>query len=197
MVAGLEKVWPGAVAAIKATWGQLKDYWGRLTAGFGSAWDTLTGRLGEKWRRFIDGLPIPGAVKRWLGMDTAAPAGPVGVTGTIPPSGPVPPTAPLKPPPAGATPPAPAQRQGPPTGATGSFGPMQQAPATGKTPATGKRATPSSAPARRSAKPERHAALDIGGGVDINLRGPAEVRRVRSRDPRVPINVNQGWSMVG
>jgi hypothetical protein len=196
MVAGLEKVWPGAVAAITATWGRLKDYWSRLTDGFGSAWDALTGRLGEKWRRFIDNLPIPGVVKRWLGMDTAAPAAPAGATGTIPPPGPPPATAPLKPPPAGASTMPPGPRQGPPTGATGTIPAMPKPPRTGSVPAT-PRATPSSAPARRSAKPQQHAALDIGGGVDINVRGPAQVGRVRSRDSRVPINVNQGWSMVG
>ena len=173
-----------------------------MTDGFGTAWDTLTGRLGEKWRRFIDGLPIPGAVKRWLGMGDAGP-GQTGATGTIPPAGSAPAPAPLVVPPPGSTTTPPGPRQGPPTGATGSFGPMKPAssrnrPPIGRTTAGG-RATPAAAPAVPSARPapERHASLDIGGGVDINVRGPAEVRRVRSRDSRVPVNVNQGWSMVG
>ncbi len=198
MVAGLEKVCPGAVAAIESAWDSLKEYWGRLTDALGSAWDALTGRLGEKWRRFIDGLPVPGAVKRWLGMDAGAPAQ-SGATGTIPPPGATVPTPPLSqtlPPGATISPPGPGKTG--PTGATGTIPPMPKTPAgvRGSVPAV-RRAAPASAPPARSARPQRHAALDIGGGVDINIRGPGEVRRVRTRDPRVPISVNQGWSRVG
>ena len=78
--------------------------------------------------------------------------------------------------------------------------PGQLVPVGPQTPVAVQRPLPSAAPARPSARPGtegKHSALDIGGGVDINVRGPADVRRVHTRDPRVPIQVNQGWSMVG
>ena len=199
MVAGLEKVWPGAVAAIEGVWD------GSRTTGAGSSTHrrrlgAMTGRLGEKWRPVHRRPADPRPVKRWLGMDSG-------------PGQPAPPAPSRRP---GrrrrrhrwwcrrrqhATPPGPRQ------GAADRRHRQHSADAAGPGRETGRRsggsaggrATPAAAPAGPSARPapERHAALDIGGGVDINVRGPAEVRRVAPRDPRVPVNVNQGWSMVG
>lgn len=51
------------------------------------------------------------------------------------------------------------------------------------------------APAVKSALPAQSQMVGVGGSVDINVRGPADARRVKTRNPGVPLNVNQGLSL--
>lgn len=174
---GAGKVWGGFSAQFTSEWAEFsRDFnhdMGQLADTISKGWDGLVDRIVKAWEALPERLKgiLPDWAQRLLGL-----------VETYGPNLPAPPE------------PRPVA---PDTGAPGV--PGATIPHSWPTARGGPRVydTPAGPP-QPSALPGAGRAADVGvsGQVDINVRGPAEVRRVRSRGP-IRVGVHQGPAVVG
>ena len=176
-----QKAWEQIKASFGQGWKGFRQQWGRewgeFSAGFAASWKSIIDPIAAAWKDMTDKLVgawgemwprIKAAMPDWFLAVIDKAAALLDKTGAPP----------------GAETPKKWPQEQPPGGVVGKWQTTQ---------------APRLAPAVPSARPVMVAPFDykFAGSFDVNVHGKADVRRARTSDPRIRLNVNQGLSAVG